>query len=412
MEKQSRNHKALGGNMNSILAAFKNINFKSTKLIITILLLGIGLSTISTVNYISKNIITTIEAEYKELGQDNQIRVTSFENRALNAEEKRYISELDGVKSIIIDYYMALMFANEEKNVIYQSKIQRFDPELDFKYSKLEEGKEGIILPDIEIKDTPFPSKMSDFLEKDVYFMIERISDTGEVSIEEFSVPVIGLYETKLNQHTSSIFVTPNLLERIQEFGQFDNTVFALDVLVHSQDDFTNVVDQIEKIGLNTVYAQKSLQSSIDNVKTFIRLTHVLSYIIIGLGIIVLMIFIIGKIKKREKEIAVMKVIGYSTGYTVFSVWIELIFYMVVSSLVAIVLIKLILELLMLRRLPFVIPTISFFSWDMLEIFFSNTSVLVMLSCIIALAIYVQIHRISPLSQLRDNQNNSNRKTN
>ncbi len=77
--------------------------------------------------------------------------------------------------------------------------------------------------------------------------MIERTSDTGEVSIEEFSVPVIGLYETKLNQHTSSIFVTPNLLEKIQEFGQFDNTVFALDVLVYSQDDFTNVVDQIEK---------------------------------------------------------------------------------------------------------------------------------------------------------------------
>ncbi|NLL73418.1 MAG: ABC transporter permease [Clostridiales bacterium] len=390
--------------MNLFQMSLKNTSFKNKKLIITIILLTIGLSVFSVVKYISANLISMVEKEYKDIEDNNFIKVTTLQHRNIGGDEIEYILNMDDVENVVLDYNLALMLADENEKIIYQAKVQEYDESLGFSFveDKIEDSINGIVLPDIFIKDSPNPTDFKQLMGKTVNFMLEIENEDGGVHIEPYPLEVIGIYETKLDQNTASLFVINSVLEDIQNLMQLGSNVYGFDVIINPDSNIDDVSSKIEQLGLDTVYRQKSLRSSLKNVDSQTKIIKIASYILMLLGIIVLLLFVMERVNKRTKEIAVLKVIGYSSLFASTSVFIELIFYMLFSSAFATVLFKMAVDIVirMVRIIPLL--AIRWFSFEMAEMFIRNATASVGICLVLYVCLYIRIRNINPLDQLKE----------
>lgn len=390
--------------MNLFRITIKNISITRFKLIMIILVFSVGLAFMNIANNISESSLGILKSEYKDFESNRLIRISSGMGRELNENEIEYMKDLQGIKHVSLDYYLSLVLEDENGNPIYKTKVQESSNELSFDYNNLDENKEGIIVPNISVYRPEGKYNLSTLIGKEVFFEIERVNESDEAIIIPYQVYVRGSYETNLDEYTASIFVSPSILEQIYNLLEEKRTIYECSIEIEESSDIYVVANQIEQIGLETNYKQKSYKESKANLYILIIFIKVLEFILLSLGILGFILFVRSKFLARKKEFGILKLLGYSSLFVAASIFLEIMVYFICAVVIGIGLYSFGINLIIQYNLMPYVNKIEYFTPDMFKILLKNIGVVTSICIIICIVIYHRIKKIMPLQQLCENE--------
>lgn len=286
--------------MSLIKLSLKNVKLIKVKVLCIILMLAMGLAFMNVANNISESSLKVLNQEYKNLEDNRIIRISSDSGRELDPSEIEFINKNDNIENINLDYYLSLTLQNENQMPIYKAKVQSYYSELEYKYNYLEKDKEGIFLPNISVQVGDGRLELRTLAGRDVYFEIERINKYNEAEIIPYMVHVSGVYETNQDEYTAPILVSSNILDKIYEQLEEKKVIYECTATIKEGKNIFKVAEEIERIGLETNYKQKSYMESKDNIRVFVTFVRVLQYILLLFGLLALLIFLRNKFVARN----------------------------------------------------------------------------------------------------------------
>ncbi|KAB1435855.1 FtsX-like permease family protein [Candidatus Galacturonibacter soehngenii] len=390
--------------MNLFYITIKNISITKSKLIMIILIFSIGLAFMNIANNISESSLGILKSEYKDYESNRLMRISSGMGRELNENEIEYIKSLQEINNVSLDYYLSLVIEDENRNPIYKTKVQEFNNELAFDYNYLDEDIDGIIVPNISVYIPEGKYTLSTLIGKKVFFEIERVNEYGEAIIIPYQVYVRGSYETNLDEYTASVFVSPSILEEIYRLLEEKRTIYECSIEIKEGSNIYDVAKQIEEIGLETNYKQKSYKESKANLDFLILFIKVLEFILISLGGLCFILFVRNKFLARKKEFGILKLLGYSNWFVTASIFFEILVYFICAVVIGIILYSIGIDFIIRYNLMPYVSKIGYFTPGMFRILFKNIGVISSICAIICIVIYYNIKKIAPLQQLRENE--------
>lgn len=382
----------------------RNVNIFKVKIICIILVLSVGVIFMNLVSNMSKNSLEILEREYQNVENNNEIRVSSGSGRVLTQTEIEFLEKIPEIQNINLDYYLSLVLTNNKKEALYKAKVQEYREDLNYEYINMEEGSEGIYLPDISIQAADGFFDLRTLAGEDLYFEIEKVNDQNEAQISYIKIHVCGLYKTELNEYTAPILINSDILNQIYDKLGTEKEVYECDVTVKEPGKIVSIDKKIESIGLQTSYLQKSYINSKNNIMTFINFVRGLEYIVLALGLLVLIFFIRNKYIHRKIEFGVLKLLGYSSLFVTASFFIEIQIYFFAATVVAGFTTPLVISILSSYSFFSTMHYVELFSVEQVIMIFRCLGILTVLNGLICIVILIAIKKITPFQMLYENK--------
>jgi len=340
--------------VNGILSVvLKNIRRMKFKTVLIILVMAIGVSAYCIVINLNEMVDDVLDENILKAQQAREIRVSPNKEQftqhvSINNDIVDSIYKISNVDNVVSHRYISAVIFKSNQSI---EAITLTNYPLD--KNKLATGEDFrnmsndnvIILPDLTLVHGSQATTCKSLVGKSIVLKVPIYDKNGVMSTEKkFDAIVGGVYNAKGTLEENPSFLKESFLLKMltEKMGYKNVEAFEknypydeLKVYVNSAENVSAVASKIEAMNLRTMYLEKDLKHFATNIKGVKMVGKIVGFIVMGVGLSLLINMMLLNVKTRQKEIGIMKAIGFSSMYISGMLFFESIFLVILGSVIS-----------------------------------------------------------------------------